>query len=61
MSAAPTVQIAWYWHALHFGVVASSVLAVAGGFIPGPVGVIIAATAGPVKNYLLQIAAKNNE
>ncbi len=42
--------VPWWAHALHFGIAASAVLSVAGGFIPGPIGVIVAATAGPVKN-----------
>jgi hypothetical protein len=48
-------------HFLHFGIVASSVLAVVGGFVPGPVGILVAASAGPVKNYLSGIASRNNE
>lgn len=55
------MKVPLWAHLLHFGISASAVLAVAGGFIPGPIGVIVAATAGPVKNYLSRIATRTGE
>jgi hypothetical protein len=53
--------IPWWAHVLHFGIAASAILSVAGGLLPGPVGVLVALSASPVKNYLAGIAAKTGE
>ncbi len=51
-------QVPWWAHVLHFGIGASAILSVAGGVIPGPVGVAIALSAGPVKNYLVDLDSR---